>query len=656
MRSPFEITKAVDFNDPQIERTYVSFGGRERAIVDPASPMPQFLTGVKGGGRTHLMRHYSFQLQRSRGANALTQIQHDGYLGVYFRCSGLNGSRFTGKGQTSEVWAGAFAYYMDLWLTELLVATVLEIAKNGEWDGAVGQPVLEGVASVLGYQPASNSHDPLGTALDMLSRLRRELDWLINNAAHTGTFNFEVRSNPGDLLFRSCKAVSELPGLADVRITFLADEYENLTQSQQMYFNTLIREKEAPASFLVGGRTWGVKTHLTLSAGEENKKGSEYERYTIEETYARDPKAYEAFCRQLITVRLADFGLDDAGAARWISRLSFAADDRLHTNRLMEVLSRYEPLDRPYFVRLRTVLEESMSDTVAKAAVETLSFPEQPLVEKLATLRFYQLWSSGGTPSRALAESARAWVAPLSTGNESKALITFFKHRKSDAIAQIYRDANRQTAYAGFVELVGMSGYLPRSLLMILKYVSRWAEFHGEDAFGGNAPISERALSEGVLEAANWYLADAKPLGTDGHECEIAVRRLGRYLHSIRYSDKPNEVDVTTFSSNLTQVSAEALAVIDRCVAHGLLIEVRGGRASRNHGSTHRKFQLHPMLTPLWGLRAGRRGDATFTTQTIEAIFNPREDELAFRRARETLELALNAPFRGVLDTRDPLF
>lgn len=114
MRSPFEVTKAVDLNDPQIERTYVAFAGRERAIVDPASPMPQFLTGVKGGGRTHLMRHFSFPLQKARGTRPLAEIQADGYLGVYFRCSGLNGSRFVGKGQSTDTWSSAFAYYMDL--------------------------------------------------------------------------------------------------------------------------------------------------------------------------------------------------------------------------------------------------------------------------------------------------------------------------------------------------------------------------------------------------------------------------------------------------------------------------------------------------------------------------------------------------------------
>lgn len=658
MRSPFEVTKAVDLNDPQIERTYVAFAGRERAIVDPASPMPQFLTGVKGGGRTHLMRHFSFPLQKARGTRPLAEIQADGYLGVYFRCSGLNGSRFVGKGQSADIWSSAFAYYMDLWLSELLIATVRDVGESESWAEADVADVFDAVAGTiqLSADESVGAGRSLSDALARLSAIRGDLDWVINNAAHTGRLDINIRSNPGELVFRVCQAVSRLPGFEGIRVTFLADEYENLAHDQQIYFNTLIREKEAPATFLVGGRSWGIKTHRTLSAGEENKKGSEYEIYTIEDTYARDPKAYEAFCRELISVRLREFELSAGEAETWIGRLSFESDDRFFSKRLGAVLEKYAPHERPYLTRLHTATQRARSAAVADDVCAAVALPNYPLLEKLAVLKFYQHWASGQTPSAETASRARVWVEPLIEGRESTELANFFKQRKSDAVAQIYKEANRRTAYAGFSELVGMSGFLPRSLLMILKYVSHWADFHGEQVFSGAVPISERALSEGVLDAARWYLADAKPLGTEGEECEIAVRRLGVYLQSIRYSDKPSEIDITTFSSPLTGVSEDALRVLERCLDHGLLVEVIGGRAARNHGSQHRKFQLHPMLTPLWGLKPGRRGDATFSSETIEAIFSPAVSELSFSRARESLELALNAPFGRSIDTRDPLF
>lgn len=658
MRTPFDVTKAVDLNDPQIERTYVSFDDRDRPIVDPASAMPQFLTGLKGGGRTHLLRHYSYPLQKSRSIRPLLQVQRDGYIGIYFRCGGLNGSRFQGKGQSAEVWSSTFGYYMDLWITELLIATIADMNESEEWDSRETGGVYVAVAQALQTHGVrvEEIKSPLQTVLAYLTQLRREIDWAVNNAAHTKHLNVRVRSNPGELIFAAAKAVSGLAGLENVAISFLADEYENLTEDQQVYFNTLIREKEAPVTFLVGGRSWGIRTQRTLSAGEVNKKGSEYELYPIETAYATDPSKYQKFCRDLILRRLAAFDFDENESAAWISRLSFGADDRFQTNRLREVLARFAPSERPHLVDLRTAIGKVQDSAVASEVSSALSIPDYPLIEKLAILRFYQLWSGGRMPSAGTAGIARSFVMPLLSGSEGVELANFFKQRKSDAIAQIYSEAGRQTAYAGFAELVALSGFLPRNLLMTLKYVSQWAQFHGENVFRGTAHITEQALSEGVLDASSWYLSDAKPLGTEGEECEIAIRRLGEYMRSIRYSNKPTEIDIATFSASLTQISSAALAVLERCVSHGLLVEVRGGRSSRNHGSRHRKFQLHPMLTPMWGLRPGRRGDATLDRLTIEAIFNPTVEDLSFQRVRESLEVSLNAPFRTVTDAKDRLF
>src|SRR5580704_925424 len=67
LREPFEVTKASDFTDAQIAATWVDLsGGGFFELADPRSPMPLMLLGGKGSGRTHLMRYYSFALQKLR--------------------------------------------------------------------------------------------------------------------------------------------------------------------------------------------------------------------------------------------------------------------------------------------------------------------------------------------------------------------------------------------------------------------------------------------------------------------------------------------------------------------------------------------------------------------------------------------------------------
>lgn len=102
--NPFAITKAVDLNDLQIENFWVAITAEddEEAAAEferPSSPMPTYILGAKGSGKTHLMRHQAFELQSLRHANNQVDIRDgvraDGYLGIYARCSGLQAGRPT---------------------------------------------------------------------------------------------------------------------------------------------------------------------------------------------------------------------------------------------------------------------------------------------------------------------------------------------------------------------------------------------------------------------------------------------------------------------------------------------------------------------------------------------------------------------------------
>src|SRR5690349_18822686 len=123
--NPFSITKAVDLNDDQILQFWVrtpGTGDDATDLVRPTSPMPMFLLGGKGSGKTHLMRYHSFELQslrfREMGLDLRAGVQFDRYIGMYVRCSGLNSGRFSGKRQSDDLWREMFAYYVELWLAQ----------------------------------------------------------------------------------------------------------------------------------------------------------------------------------------------------------------------------------------------------------------------------------------------------------------------------------------------------------------------------------------------------------------------------------------------------------------------------------------------------------------------------------------------------------
>ena len=97
---PFDVTKAVDFTDEEIASTWVDLPGAAgyTQFFNLRSPMPVFLLGGKGSGRTHLMRYCSYVVQRIRAAATpiATFMATEGYVGIFIRFEGLIACRFEG--------------------------------------------------------------------------------------------------------------------------------------------------------------------------------------------------------------------------------------------------------------------------------------------------------------------------------------------------------------------------------------------------------------------------------------------------------------------------------------------------------------------------------------------------------------------------------
>lgn len=651
IRNPFDVTKAVDFTDKEIQERYVNYNKAQYSIVDPRSAVTQYLVGGKGGGRTHLMRYYSYPLQKSRSVNGIfNQIIEDGYLGIYAPTSGLDGNRFAGASISPSAWGAIFAYSIELWLTTLLLDSLADVQRIDEpWTPEEITTFVTGMRSLLGRTDdnSDSGEETLDSLLTVIRGMKHAIDRAVNNAPLTREVAVEIAFSQGTLIFGAGRLTSELNGMSPVRVTYMLDELENLTADQQRFVNTLIREKQLPTSFLVGSRIYGVRTFETFSAGEENKKGSEYDWIVPEEAYSENPAGYREFCEEMVRRRLREAGLSEESASAWRQRLDSTGRSRLRTVELLDAVGAGNPLERKYLKRLRDAVRKATQDpAIADLAAQKMSFPAEPLVEKLGILRLYQIWSSEKRIDANVIERARSFVEPLIASEDvSNELGNFLSLWRLDMVAQVFADYHTEQPYSGFDTYVSMSGFLPRSLLVTLKNISVRAAWRGENPFEGSGPISVAAQSSAVQDAAEWYLEDVRPLGRIGIDCDHAVRRLGSLLHDIRYSDKPAEVSVTSFSSSLENIGDDTREVIEACVSHRLLLEIGSGRDARNRGELHRKFQIHPMLAPLFGLGFGRRGDVTLSTNEVSAIFDPGVSESDFQKVAKRKVATMRAPF-----------
>ena len=667
--NPFEITKAVDFTDTQIDGTWVDWPapGGFATFMQVASPMPRMVLGGKGTGRTHIMRHFSAPVQVIRSAgDPIAQAEMDRVVGIYVLCSGLDSSRFKGRGQSSTVWQSVFAQYADLWLAQAALEAFATITATSPPSIEVQQQITRDVRNIL-QGTTSCSGVSLDCLMEDLYKIQRSIDSAVNNAALNpeARLNFTFVSNPGDLTFGVPIALRRYyKSLENVTFLYLLDEFENFEEQQQEYVNTLIREKKPGTSFMVGVRTFGLRTLKTLGGGEENKRGSEFEAIEPDSSY-RNPTSkgntkdrFDEFCREVVARRLIESHFVDIASAESLrERLAdfFLIPARNYEEQL--IVDRFSGNDRPCLINLRENLIDNTGATPVPTEtadidyiVQATSVPSRPLLEKANTVIMYRAWAGG----KDLMETAKIMVdteppvdnkGVIQPNDAQKRVLDYYG---TDMRAQLCMEGHSDLWYAGIGEFITMADGLPRNLLVILKNIYRWALFFGEKPFQGE-PISLEAQRRGVLEATEWFLSDARPLGGDGEDIIAATSKLGDLFRQSRFSHKPAECSVVSFSADLNKCSKRARQVIEIAGQRSLLIPVGRGQRHRSTGITEAKFYLNRLLSPRWDLPTARRGTFSLKPAEVNAIFDPNHDDQFQQVLRHRLR-RMNVPFtRGAV-------
>ncbi|MYH49032.1 MAG: hypothetical protein F4151_05735 [Gammaproteobacteria bacterium] len=657
--NPFEVTKAVDFTDTQINSTWVDWPapGGFADFISVRSPLARFVLGGKGTGRTHIMRHFSAPVQAIRQpSDPIAQVKDDGVLGIYVLCSGLNSLRFQGRGQDSKTWQTVFAQYMDVWLAQAALSAFQIIIGHESLDDAQEQSMVRDIMSLFYVAPNDRVPTTLSTLSEHLVSLTKNIDSAVNNAVlnRHQPLDLTLSSTPGSLVFGIPEAIRRhFSPLEDVTFLYLIDEFENFDEDQQKYVNTLVREKRAGTSFIVGVRTYGLRTHQVLGVGEENKRGSEVEEIFLDRKYTgRYWGQYREFCREIIDRRIEEERVEADERGR-LARIEDLVEELAPDHAEEMVRERYEPTRRPY---LRTLARQLSSEPVTadgaplapsdvQFVLDAVSVPPRPLLEKVNVLLIYRAWASGRSVLEAAhtiadtAPRARRGDVPEPTDAQRRVL----SHYVTDLRAQLYDDMRLPTHYAGIDDFITMSDGLTRNLLIILKNTYRWALFNGEDPLFGRR-ISLDSQQKGVREAAAWFFADARPPGEAGMHVHDAIQRLGDMFRLFRFSNKPVESSLATFSADLTACSARARDVVHLAQQWALLVRAVHGQKDRNTRLMEGKFHLNRLLSPKWDLPTARRGSVRLSPAEMNAIFDP-EHSAAFPRMMTRRLARMNAPF-----------
>ena len=648
--NPFDINKAVDYTDQQLFDYWVNIGGDSGfdKMMKPSTLMPMIIIGSKGSGKTHIMKYYSYELQKIRLAADPTPLtlaekfQKESFIGVYVRCSGLNADTFSGKGVTEDIWQSIFDYYWELWLGERVLSTIIDLQKESIISNYSERDNVNRILSLfLGEHEHCSTIQELK---DYFISLQKQLLFEVHNFLFQGKQipNVEVKLNISSITYGIPSILqATVPFFKDRHILYLIDEYENFSEGQQLLIQSLLREKPTACSIRIGTRPYGIRTYYTLGKVEENIAGSEFDELRLDD-WIRSSDNYTCYIKDIITSRLkgSNLSINDTDDLELLIEKITASD-------IEEQASKKKSYGN-LFVNLRKNLKayryQKLSDDEIDAIVKIISFAPNLIVERSCVALLYRKLKAKSTNlvnevSLIQSQASQYLAGDRSPENEIAKFLSYFR---SDMVDSIARLANIRIPYYGLDTLIELSCGTPRTILRMLKHAFSRQYFNtGKAPFERVQVLKVEAQQIGIDNTNAWFFEENRVPG-DNIGVKEVVKRLGNFLQSIRFSDLPPQCSINIFSVP-DDLSSEAQSTIDTLVLYSYLID-QNVRRRKNSDNKTRVYCLNSILLPKWELSLEKRGNVELNKEDAEIIFNPNRSAEYDKYVKNKLA-AYNFPF-----------
>lgn len=632
--NPFDINKAVDYTDEDIYRFWVNISEPAgfNEMMKPTSLMPMIIVGSKGSGKTHIMKYYSYELQKIRlaankGKSLAESFKDEAFIGIYVRCSGLNARVFDGKGVDEYSWEMMFAYYWELWIGERVLAALTDMQENGLLDGCDEEDLVKGILSKFMKQEAECK--TLKELREYLIKLQKGLLYEIHNFLLLGKERpqVDIRLDVAALTFGIPDLLKEkVPYFKKRHILYLIDEYENFSEQQQQVMMTLLREKPTSCTIRIGTRPYGIRTKFTIGKIEENREGSEYEKLRLDEKL-REAENYKTYLKDICEKRLTEAGLSLINP--------FHLEDYIDKMDASELLERAGQMKATQGVmnNLRRNLGLYKSQKLSEAEIDEIINAltcEDDLVVERAGIKLLYMKIKGKSTS--LVKDAK-WIHEEEEKYLSKesvkdnAIAKHLSYYRRDIIDDIARRANLRIPYYGMDTLMDLSCGTPRTLLRLLKQAFSKQYFNtGKVPFEKGKHLLVEAQQSGIESAGDWFFEENRIPNDDAGVTEV-VTRLGGYLQRLRFSELPPQCSINIFSVQEENMSAESLLSFRTLELYSYLVPHKD-RRKKNADNKVSTYKLNSILAPRFELALEARANVELSKEEAEIIFNPlRKDE-----------------------------
>lgn len=599
-KNPFMSVNANQLTDEEINNFWAE--GFYEDFMQISSPMPIVILGGRGAGKTHLMRYFFYKSQKNRLSNdSLKQsIINDGYIGVWFRLSGLNMEKFTNKPNSDYT----FLYYINLLVTEFTLIIINDILSR---ETIVNEEHIVNELKSLFLQSNEKIENisNLNTFKNYISELRKEIDFAFNNYYNNEEYfkQISININSADMILELPKIIcKEIIEFKDIKILYLFDEIENLTDEQLIVFNTIIRQQKNKenVSLRLGGRLYSHNVKKTMDNGEEIKVPSDYIEKIIDSELREKASKYKDIA---LTIFLKRFNSEDK-LKNFISITKSSIPNLFQEYDLLDGLKRFDKTKKIHFKKFNKFIKQRFDSQAQNLLIKHVS-NEDLFIEKKNMLCVY-----------------KKIIKPEKLTNENIAiLISKFhttKHYDSDLVKQLYKEYDKPLYFSGFDTIIEITKGSPRYLLSIYREIFN----NLDDEFLKEKVISYKIQNYAIRKVADKFWEEAYIDYENFNFVRMGIDRLCKYFNRVKLSMNLPEKSLISFSFNETSLDREYRDFLTLAEKTSLLITTDTlDRKTKNQSGLEKKYRLNPLLCVRWELSIAVGGTTEFSSNIIKALF-----------------------------------
>lgn len=642
-RNPFEEVNAVNLDDDQILKYWACPEGlfdSPTGGMDLTSLTPIFLYGARGTGKTTVLKFLSFELQEkdfiskhnSDSLEGFISSERD-FLGIYYRLNSSQLNAFN-DGSTSVECLEKFRLFIELILAQKYIWMLEELISKRAVKLENENALCKNLCETLFGKNLPH--------LDKIKKIRKHLaniqfsieKSMDSTQAAEFPLSIDDRIPMGRLLFELPRECGEfIPEIANKKILYLLDEYENLAINQQMLLNTFIKQKQYKISFKIGTRLNGVKTHKTLDGEEYLKEFHDFRSLVFEHILLSSEEGYRDLLYRIAQKRLENNELLKTRGLTDIRKM-------LGTTPTAEKEAKQIVMDSTdkerHLYQIKKIFEIEYGEK-AKHYLDLILCPGYPLIEKLNVLLVKRNY-----PIEKIHQMMTSYRSNKKNSYYSQYKNLYDKNKMALLFQLVSDYRPRRKLYVGFEMYAALSSGIIRNFLELCHVTMKYAIFNNKESILAGEQISTLDQNAAVYELSERLFKDTRSITDDmGFKVSRLVNNIGTILRILHKDEKISEPEPTYFSTEYDNLDEDTKSVVDVAEKWSFFQKTTSMKPKDRLQAHLEDFSINRMLCPKYAISYRRRGRTIIQPSDLRLLIfgNPEEQKTTREKITKMKEI-----------------